>query len=358
MKIKTLLSGGLLMMAPALMAQPRIVFDKTRHDFGYLMWKQPATTTFTFTNTGDQPLVISNVTTSCGCTLATWTDKPLQPGESGKVTATFDAATTGRFQKSIGVYCNAATVPQYLVIAGEVTMTERDLSSGYPHEVGMLRLDKDEIVFEDAQRGEHPTVELYIANHSSEVYTPILMHLPPYLSAEAVPERIGRNRTGKVIVTLDTEKLPKLGITTASVYVSRYLGDKVSEANELKVSAVLLPDFSHMTPEQRANEPVVDLSETMIDVGEVAENKKVSHTVTVTNNGKGTLEIQDMQVLNASLGVQLKKRTVAPGASIKMKVTVTGRLLAKAKGSMRILMITNDPEQPKSVIHVKATSKK
>jgi archaellum component FlaF (FlaF/FlaG flagellin family) len=346
------------MMASTLMAQPRIAFDKVQHDFGYIIWKQPATTTFTFTNTGDQPLVISNVTTSCGCTLADWTKQPLAPGESGKVTTTFDAGMTGRFRKSIGVYCNAATVPQYLTITGEVTMTEHDISSAYPHEVGMLRLDKDEIVFEDAQRGEHPTVELYIANHSSEVYTPILMHLPPYLRAEAVPERIGRNRTGKVIVTLDTEKLPKLGITTASVYVSRYLGDKVSEANELKVSAVLLPDFSHMTPEQRANEPVVDLSETMIDVGEVAENKKVSHTVTVTNNGKGTLEIQDMQVLNASLGVQLKKRTVAPGASIKMKVTVTGRLLAKAKGSMRILMITNDPEQPKSVIHVKATSKK
>jgi archaellum component FlaF (FlaF/FlaG flagellin family) len=358
MKIKTLLSGGLLMMASALMAQPRIAFDRTRHDFGYIMWKQPVTTTFTFTNTGDQPLVISNVTTSCGCTLANWTQQALQPGESGKVTATFDAETTGRFQKSIGVYCNAADVPQYLTIAGEVTMTERDISSGYPHEVGMLRLDKDEIVFEDAQRGERPTVELFIANHSSEVYTPILMHLPPYLSAEAVPERIGRDRTGKVIITLDTEKLPKLGITTASVYVSRYLGDKVSEDNELKVSAVLLPDFSHLTPEEKANEPVVDLSETMLEMGNVAENKKVSHTITVTNNGRRTLEIQDLQVLNASLGVQLKKRTIEPGSSIKMKVTVTGRLLAKSKGSMRILMITNDPEQPKSVIHVKAALQK
>jgi hypothetical protein len=56
--------------------------------------------------------------------------------------------------------------------------------------------------------------------------------------------------------------------------------------------------------------------------------------------------------------VQLKTRRLEPGASTKMKVTVTGRLLAKSKGSMRILMITNDPEQPKSVIHVKATLKK
>jgi archaellum component FlaF (FlaF/FlaG flagellin family) len=358
MNIRALLSGGFLLMASALMAQPRISFDRTQHDFGYLIWKSPATTTFTFTNTGDQPLVVSNVTTSCGCTLADWTHSPIAPGESGQVTATFDAAQTGRFHKTVGVYCNAYDLPLYLTLSGEVTMTEHDISSGYPHEVGMLRLDKDEIVFEDAQRGEHPTVELFIANHSSQVYTPILMHLPPYLKAEAVPERIGRNRTGKVIVTLDTEKLPKLGITTASVYVSRYLGDKVSDENELKVSAVLLPDFSHLTAEERQNEPVVDLSETMLEVGELPENKKASRVITITNNGRRALEIQDLQVLNASLGVQLKTRRLEPGASTKMKVTVTGRLLAKSKGSMRILMITNDPEQPKSVIHVKATLKK
>ena len=55
------------------------------------------------------------------------------------------------------------------------------------------------------------------------------MHLPPYLSAVATPDKLGRNRTGKIKVTLDTEKLPKLGLTTASVYLSRFPGDKVGE---------------------------------------------------------------------------------------------------------------------------------
>ena len=46
------------------------------------------------------------------------------------------------------------------------------------------------------------------------------MHLPPYLSAVATPEKLGRGRTGKIKITLDTDKLPKLGLTTASVYLS------------------------------------------------------------------------------------------------------------------------------------------
>ena len=43
------------------------------------------------------------------------------------------------------------------------------------------------------------------------------MHLPPYLEAKAEPEKLGRGKTGKILVTLDSEKLPKLGITRASV---------------------------------------------------------------------------------------------------------------------------------------------
>ena len=83
------------------------------------------------------------------------------------------------------------------------------------------------------------------------------MHLPPYLSAEAIPEKLGRGKAGKIIVTLDTEKLPKLGITRASVYLSRFPGDKVGSENEIPVSVSLLPDFSNLTEQQKNNPPVV-----------------------------------------------------------------------------------------------------
>mgnify|MGYP007132865598 CR=1 FL=1 len=55
-------------------------------------------------------------------------------------------------------------------------------------------------------------LELLVANTSDKLYTPVLMHLPPYLSAVATPEKLGRGRTGKIKITLDTDKLPKLGL--------------------------------------------------------------------------------------------------------------------------------------------------
>ena len=72
-------------------AQPKALFDKTTHEFGTILWKNPVTATFKITNKGDKPLVISNVTTSCGCTVADWTKEPIAPGKTGIVSSTFDA---------------------------------------------------------------------------------------------------------------------------------------------------------------------------------------------------------------------------------------------------------------------------
>lgn len=338
-------------------AQPKASFDKTMHDFGMILWKNPVTATFKITNDGDKPLVISNVTTSCGCTVADWTKEPIMPGQSGTVSPTFDAKMLGHFRKSVGVYCNAADKPIYVAIRGEVTVNSENFTVTHPYQISAIRLDKNELEFDNANKGDKPFIELLIANTSDNVYTPVLMHLPPYLSAVASPEKIGRGRTGKITVTLDTDKLPKLGLTTASVYLSRFSGDTVGEENEIPVSAVLLPDFSHVSETVRQNPPVIQLSAEELNVGALGSKDKKSQTIVVKNTGRTDLEIQDLQVFNSALGVQLKSRTLRPGASTKLKITVFGTNLKKVKGTPRVLMITNDPANPQKTIKVNVTSK-
>ena len=226
-------------------AQAKATFDKKVHEFGVVLWKHPATATFTVKNDGNKPLVISNVTTSCGCTIADWTKTPIAPGETGVVKSTFDAKALGHFYKDIGVYCNASDRPIYLMLSGEVSADPKNYTLTHPVEIGAIRLDKDAIEFDDANKGDKPTMEILVANTTNEVYTPVLMHLPPYLEAVAVPERIGKKATGKIKVTLDTDKLPKFGLTTATVYLSRFPGDKVGDDNAIPVSAILLPDLGN-----------------------------------------------------------------------------------------------------------------
>ena len=339
------------------LAQPKATFDKKVHEFGVVLWKHPATATFTIKNDGDKPLVISNVTTSCGCTVADWTKTPIAPGATGTVSSTFDAKALGHFYKDIGVYCNAADRPIYLMIQGEVSADPKNYTLTHPFEIGAIRLNKDAIEFDDANKGDKLTMEILVANTTNEVYAPVLMHLPPYMEAVAVPERIGKKGTGKIKVTLDTDKLPKFGLTTATVYLSRFPGDKVGEENAIPVSAVLLPDFSHISQQQRLNPPAVELSTEELTLPPLAENEKKSQKIVVKNVGKSDLEITDLQVFNSALGVQLKKRVLKPGVSTKMKITAYGKYLKKVKGTPRVLMITNDPNCPKIIVKVNVTAK-
>lgn len=339
------------------LAQPKIKFKQEIRDLGYVLWRHPATIAYTFKNTGDKPLVISKVIPSCGCTIANWTEQPIAPGEEGVITAVFDAQAIGRFDKDLGVFCNAANLPIYLRFTGEVTTSTKEYAADHLHKVGPISIDRDEIAFENVSRGEKPSMELTVVNHSNNVYNPVLMHLPPYLTAVAVPERLARGKMGKIVLTLDSWKLPKLGITTSTVYLSRFMGDKVGSDNEIPVSVVLLPDFSMLTPQQKANPPIIQLSETVVDFTKIPSHKKMTKTVIIENHGKTDLKIQDLQVFTIGLSVNINKRVIRPGKRAKMKVTLLSDNLSRIKGTPRILMITNDLKQPKITIGIKYNAK-
>lgn len=338
-------------------AQPRITFDSETKDLGYILWHNPVTVTYNFTNTGDKPLVVSNVTVSCGCINADWTKEPVLPGGQGTITATFDAETIGRFYKDIGVYCNAASEPVYINFNGEVTAEEKDFLSTHPYQIGAIRIDREELDFDAVHKGDHPVIELQVANTSNRAYSPVLMHLPPFLEAEAVPEKLGRGKTGIIRVTLDTDKLPKLGFTRTSVYLSRYPGDKVSPENEIPVSVALLPDFTQLTEREKNKPPVMSVSSEKLVFADLRPNQKKSQNVVITNTGKSDLVIQDMQVFSMALEVNLKKNVLKPGESMKMRVTVLAKNLPRVNGNPRIVMVTNDPGHPMVTVYVEARLK-
>ena len=93
-------------------------WEATTHDFGAVKQNTPVTHEFTFTNTGDVPLIISSVQASCGCTVTSFTKDPIEPGGQGFVTATYNAAKAGQFTKTVTVNSNAEQV--ILTVKGEV----------------------------------------------------------------------------------------------------------------------------------------------------------------------------------------------------------------------------------------------
>ena len=335
-------------------AQPRFTSNTETYDFGQIEWKHPVTVQYSITNTGDRPLVLTEVEPDCACSVAQWTKTPIVPGAKGTVNVTFDAEALGHFNKSVAIYCNAQPHLVYLKFNGEVVREIKDFTKTHPYLIGQIRIDKNSLDFPDIQHGEQPVIHIGVVNLSDRPYEPVLMHLPPYLKMERTPDVVLKGKKGKIKLTLDTKQLTDLGLTQTSVYLARFAGDKVSEENEIPVSAILLPDFSGMTMQDSLNAPSIRLSEANIDLSaRLAKKNKASHDIVITNTGKAPLQINKLQVFNSSVGVSLKKTVLQPGASTKLRVTIHKKNTGKKKHHLRILMITNDPARPKVEINIK-----
>lgn len=101
-------------------ATAAFAWTQTTFDFGKIKLNNPVTNEFSFTNTGDAPLVISGVTASCGCTVAEYTKDPIEPGAKGFVKATYNAAKVGVFSKTVTINANTEEGVVQLTIKGEV----------------------------------------------------------------------------------------------------------------------------------------------------------------------------------------------------------------------------------------------
>ncbi|WP_411274611.1 DUF1573 domain-containing protein [Daejeonella sp.] len=96
-------------------------FDKETHDFGKIVQGKPVSVDFVFTNTGEEPLIISNVESTCGCTVPKYTTTPVLKGAKGTITVTFNAAAIQPgFTKAVTIKSNARTPIKVLYIKGEV----------------------------------------------------------------------------------------------------------------------------------------------------------------------------------------------------------------------------------------------
>lgn len=86
---------------------PIIEFDKTEYDFGEIEARTQVETVFKYKNTGDAPLVITDIKSSCGCTVPQdWSREPLAPGAEGQFTVKFNGTGTNKVTKTVTVTAN------------------------------------------------------------------------------------------------------------------------------------------------------------------------------------------------------------------------------------------------------------
>ena len=92
--------------------------NQTIYDYATVRKQSKNLAVFTITNTGEHPLIISHVSTSCGCTNVSWDKQPVEPGKPATIHVEMTPEETGSFSKTVEIYCNVKESPVKLMLIG------------------------------------------------------------------------------------------------------------------------------------------------------------------------------------------------------------------------------------------------
>lgn len=117
---KLILVAVVALVSFAAQAQAKIEFKNETIDYGEIAKGSDGVRVFEFTNTGDAPLVITDVKSSCGCTVPKKPEGDIAPGATSSIEVKYDTKRVGPIRKTVTVYSNADTPVKALKIKGEV----------------------------------------------------------------------------------------------------------------------------------------------------------------------------------------------------------------------------------------------
>lgn len=352
------------LLASPLWAQ-KLEFEKNSHDFGSFKEEAgPQRIKFTFVNKGDKPLLVSNVSASCGCTTPGWSKEAVAPGQKGFVEAEYNpAGRPGKFEKQLTVISNDVAVPStILTIKGEVKEKEKTIADIYPRKAGEFRLQSEYLNLGRIVPSKGETTQTFkIYNEHTGPLTIEPFTIPQgHLKVSVSPTTIAPNQTGEIKVVYDARKKNDWGYSSDAIVIP-YKGG-VSTKMSLYVVGTLEEEPKVLSPEEAAKAPKLEFkggapgNQTGKEhsFGELAPGEIVSHEFVFTNKGKAPLEIYKTKASCGCTASDPAKKKLNPGESSSIKVTFNSTGKHNGPQSQTVTIYTNDPAEPTQYITIKA----
>ncbi len=344
------------LVAVAMMAQqPVITFEKTEHDFGKINEGDGRVSVdFEFKNEGMAPLVLSNVRASCGCTTPTWTKEPVEPGQSGKITVTYNPnGRPGRFQKTVTITSNASEPTKKVFIKGEVIPKQAKPVNKYTLAVGDLNMKTKTLDLGTIKKGDVKTGELEYTNLKAEAHNVDLAIADPFLASQVTLPTVKANEIGKFVFALDTKKARLFGPVEVNAYVVIDGKKDLSETFRIVIKADIEEDFSNLSVEAKQNAPILETAET-IEAGKFAAGKVNKYMFPIKNAGLNPLEVH--RVYSADKNIRCKTpKAIKSGKKGAVAVEIDTKDLQAGTYSRELIVISNDFANPRKKVTIKWT---
>ena len=348
--------------------------DKTVHDFGDIMVSDgPVTATFTATNVSDKALLIYNVVSSCGCTSVEWTRKPVAPGQSGTIKATFKNDEKGYpFDKSLTVYFSGLKRPVILRLRGVSHDKKFTLDELYTTRFGNLGFKKVDIKGGNLSQGQQKSGDILVANLGVKPLSLGFSDVSKGLSLKVSPNPVPAGETAKVsyTVTADREHWGKNYYYATPVVDGRSYKAVVKPSAESEpvaagTEAVIADpnpelgagksrigiytytkeNFSNLTEKERrdGSNPMAD--ESTFSFGKVKAGERVDCSFSFTNKGKSVLRIYKVDSESSHVKAQ-PFADLPAGGRADLKVTFDTKGFPAGECLIVLTLTTNSPLRP------------
>jgi hypothetical protein len=331
---------------------PSMSFASEVHDFGKIMEADgPKTWKFEFTNTGAIPLVISNVTASCGCTSPSWSREPVLPGASGFISATYDPKNRpGKFEKTITVTSNADRAAIVLKISGDVQPKVSVADNPYMVTIGSLKMKTNHIGFNEINLGGQKTIESPVFNSGTSSVEISFADVPKHLIVIAKPAMLKPGETGVIEVSYNADIKNAWGFVTDRIQILE--NGKAPQFNRITISATITEDFSKLSDADLAAAPAINFEKDTYNFGTVKAGDIVAYQFVYTNTGKRDLVVHDVSASCGCTSVNSAGAAIKPGqkGTVNVKFNSSGR---EGDQNKTITVISNDPKNTRVILYLK-----
>lgn len=335
-------------------AQEPLHFDRMAWDFGTIREADgPVRHTFTARNTGNEPVVVVEVSVSCGCLRPEFSRKPVLPGGELRLTVTFDPTNRpGRFDKQIGLFLAGSKTPVKLMLTGTVVPREKSVEELYPTDAGGgLRLESNFFAFSYLYHDEAAHTSLGVVNTSRR---PLRLAFRPLKSS------------GFLRIEAPAELAPGQRAEIALRYLVPHASGRYGTVQDVWMLVVdgresPLPITTHgIAVDSREivydeGDPVAKIEPATLRFGEVRRGAVARRQLfTIRNEGGAPLAVRAVE-LPEGIGCTLRAGDgIPPHGALEAIVTFDGSQPRYGAYSEYITLITNDPIRPMRKVRVTA----
>lgn len=310
---------------------------------------------FTATNISDSDIYVTDITTSCGCTTASYSKGAIAPHATFELTVEFNPYNRpGRIDKHIFVTVSDTEKPIRLAIKGFVQERERTIDELYPFYMGGgLRLRNNFHAFGYIEH--ESTVEEHIGFVNTTQHTLHISIEPTEQSGLLhieYPTTITAGGTGDITLSYTAPLDEDIYGTISDKMRITINGNEARYP--LSCEAIVTDNFSMVDD---ISAPHADISKKIIKFGEINSNNEVlEEVIIIANSGASPLELRRIESTSEALECVASSLTLQPNESAELRIRLHTKRITATEGiySERLRIITNDPIKPMQSIKVNA----